>query len=62
MPVLEPPQSPGKESDPDELPFTQLREYVQQHGNVEGIQQLREETRSRLGQIKASWPSDWTYD
>jgi len=62
MPVLTPPPAPGQEQEAEELPFEQIREHVRRNGEIESVQILKQETRSHLSRIKASWPGDWSYD
>ena len=61
MPVLEPPPATGQQNEPEDLTFALVREQVRLQGYSDAVRSLRDDTRSRLDQIKAYWPSEWTY-
>ncbi len=63
MPILEPPPAPPSEIATEEQPFQKIRQYVLTAGETEAVRELREETRNRLGLIRADYPgmSGWTY-
>jgi hypothetical protein len=54
MPVLDPP-SVHETEEPEEATFERVREYVRAHPDSAEIAKLKDDTRSRLGGIRAAY-------